>query len=270
MLLSPRDLVRNDVKEKLARDELVVSMIVRLTRSVEIAGIAKTAGMDSVYVDMEHNSFALDTTGQICMACQAMDVTPLVRVPSLAAEVIARTLDAGALGIVAPHVHSVRQAQDVVRAAKFAPLGERSLSGAMPQLHFRSFPAVETMAAMNEATAVIIMIESHEALADVEAIAAVEGVDILLVGTNDLCSCFGIAGQYDHQLVKDAYARTLDACGRHGKHLGIGGLGSRPDLMADFVRLGARYVSLGNDLTFLLGACSAKVSEIRQAAARHL
>jgi 4-hydroxy-2-oxoheptanedioate aldolase len=85
MSLSPRDLVRNNVKEKLARDELIVSMIVRLTRSVEIVGIAKTAGMDSVYVDMEHNSFTLDTTGQICMACQAMDVMPLVRVPSLGA-----------------------------------------------------------------------------------------------------------------------------------------------------------------------------------------
>src|SRR4051794_34328753 len=126
MALSPRDLVRNNVKDKLARDEVVLSMIVRLTRGVEIAAIAHTAGFDSIYVDMEHNSFSLDATGQICMAAQAIGMTPLVRVPSLSPEGIARTLDAGALGIIAPHVHSAGEAREVVRAAKFAPIGERS------------------------------------------------------------------------------------------------------------------------------------------------
>ncbi|MCS6922131.1 MAG: aldolase/citrate lyase family protein [Elioraea sp.] len=256
------------MKEKLAKDELVISMIVRLTRGVEIASIAQTAGFDSIYVDMEHNSFSLDATGQICMAAQAMGVTPLVRVPSLAPEMIARTLDAGALGIVAPHVHSAREADEVVRAAKFAPIGERSLPGAMPQLRFRTFPAAETMVAMNDATAVVLMIESREALADVEAIAAVEGVDMLLVGTNDLCRSLGIAGQYDHSAVKDAYARTIEACRRHGKHVGVGGLGSRPDLIEAIVAMGARYVSLGDDLTFLLAGCTAGVKRMREATAR--
>jgi len=263
MASSPREFVRNAVKEKLARDEVVLSMIVRLTRGVEIAGIAEIAGLDSLYVDMEHNSFSLDTTGQICMAAQAFGVTPLVRVPSLAPEAIARTLDAGALGIVAPHVHSAQQAAEVVRAAKFHPIGERSLPGAMPQLRFRSFPAPETMAAMNDATAVVIMMESREALEDVEAIAAVEGVDLLLVGTNDLCRSLGIAGQYDHPLVRDAFARTIAACRRNGKHAGIGGLGSRSDLMQEIVEMGARYVSLGNDLTFLLNGATAAIKALR-------
>jgi 2-keto-3-deoxy-L-rhamnonate aldolase RhmA len=267
MAMSPRDLVRNVVKEKLARDELVLSMIVRLTRGIEIASIAQTAGFDSLYVDMEHNSFSLDTTGQICMACQATGIPALVRVPSLAPEAIARTLDAGALGIVAPHVHSAREAEEVVRAAKFSPIGERSLPGGMPQLRFRSFPAPETMAAMNDATAVVIMMESREALDDVEAIAAVEGVDLLLVGTNDLCRSLGIAGQFDHPAVKDAFARTIAACRRHGKHAGIGGLGSRPDLMHEIVGMGARFVSLGNDLTFLLNGCAAAAKAMRDATA---
>jgi 2-keto-3-deoxy-L-rhamnonate aldolase RhmA len=266
MASSPRDYARNTVKEKLARDELVLSMIVRLTRGIEIASIAQTAGFDSLYVDMEHNSFSLDATGQICMAAQAVGVTPMVRVPSLSPEVIARTLDAGALGIIAPHVPSATEAAAVVRAAKFAPIGERSLPGPMPQLRFRSFPAAETMAAMNDATAVVMMMESREALEDVEAIAAVEGVDLLLVGTNDLCRSLGIAGQYDHPMVKEAYARTIAACRRHGKHAGIGGLGSRPDLMQAIVGMGARYVSLGNDLTFLLSGGVAAVKALRSTA----
>ena len=263
--MSPRELVHNAMKQKLARDEVVLSMIVRLTRGIEIAAIAQTAGFDSLYVDMEHNSFTLDATGQICMACQATGIPALVRVPSLSPEVIARTLDAGALGIIAPHVHTAQEAEAVVRAAKFAPLGERSLPGAMPQLRFRSFPAPETMAAMNDATAVVIMMESREALENVEAIAAVPGVDLLLVGTNDLCRSLGIAGQYDHPLVIEAFARTIEACRRHGTYVGIGGLGSRPDLMQRIVGMGARFVSLGNDLTFLLNGCAAATKAMRAA-----
>src|SRR5271169_709147 len=98
------DILRNHVKEKLARGEVVASMTVRLTRGVEIARIAKTAGFDSLYVDMEHSSFSLETTGQICMAALEVGITPLVRVPGLAE--VSRVLDAGALGIIAPHVQS--------------------------------------------------------------------------------------------------------------------------------------------------------------------
>jgi 2-keto-3-deoxy-L-rhamnonate aldolase RhmA len=186
------------VKDKLARDQVVASMIVRLVRTVEIAQIARSAGFDSFYVDMEHNSFSFDTTGQLCMAGLAAGIAPFVRVPSIAPHHISRVLDGGALGVIAPHVHSVRDAEIVVRAAKFAPLGERSIAGGLPHLQYRTFSAAETIEALNEATMVVIMIESAEALADVNEIAAVEGVDLLLIGTNDLCSSLGIPGQLDH------------------------------------------------------------------------
>src|SRR3984957_3563211 len=98
------DVLRNHVKEKLARGEVVASMTVRLIRGIEIARIAKTAGFDSLYVDMEHSSFSLETMGQICMAALEVGITPFVRVPGLAD--VQRILDAGALGIIAPHVRS--------------------------------------------------------------------------------------------------------------------------------------------------------------------
>src|SRR6202166_3103454 len=98
------DVLRNHVKEKLARGEVVASMTVRLIRGIEIARIAKTAGFDSLYVDMEHSSFSLETTGQICMAALAAGVTPLVRVSGVAE--VSRVLDGGALGVIAPHIRS--------------------------------------------------------------------------------------------------------------------------------------------------------------------
>ncbi len=76
-------LLRNHAKEKLSRGEPVYSMTVRLVRTVDIAAIASTAGFDSVYIDLEHSSFSLEAAGQICMACNSLGVTPLVRVPGL-------------------------------------------------------------------------------------------------------------------------------------------------------------------------------------------
>src|SRR5271155_2898194 len=254
------DVLRNNVKDKLARGEVVASMTVRLVRGVEIALIAKTAGFDSLYVDMEHSSFSLETTGQICIAALDAGVTPLVRVPGVA--VVQQVLDAGALGVIAPHVQSAAAARDYVRAAKYPPLGERSNAGPLPHLQYRSFPAAQANAALDAATMVIVQFESDEALAKADEIVAVDGVDMVLIGTNDLLADWGIPGQYEHARVRDAYARTIAACRRHGKHVGVGGLASRPQLAAEFVHMGARYVSTGTDLGFLLAACAAKAKEV--------
>lgn len=262
MKLTARELARNGVKEKLAKDELVVSMAVRLVRTIEIAEIARTAGFDSIYVDLEHSSFSLDTTGQICMAALAVGVTPFVRIASTAPEYIGRVLDGGALGIIAPHVHSAEDAEKIVQAAKFPPLGDRSFTGSLPHLRFQSFPTEEVFDALNEATMVTVMIESSAALAAVDEIAAVKGVDMLFIGTNDLCSSLGIPGKLDHQLVRDAYAKSIEACRKNGKHLGIGGLSAQPKLVAELIKLGARYFSAGTDLSFLLNAATSKARQM--------
>jgi 2-keto-3-deoxy-L-rhamnonate aldolase RhmA len=254
------ELLRNHVKEKLGRGEVVASMTVRLIRGIEIARIAKTAGFESLYVDLEHASFSLDTTGQICIAALEAGITPLVRVPGIAE--VSRVLDGGALGVIAPHVQSADDAQAYVAAAKFPPLGHRSAAGPLPHLHYRSFPAAVANAALNAATLLIVQFESEQALSQAEAIAAVEGVDLVMIGSNDLLADWGLAGQYEHARLRDAYARTIAVCRKHGKHVGIGGLASRPDLATEFVRMGARYVSTGTDLGFLLAACTAKAKEV--------
>jgi 4-hydroxy-2-oxoheptanedioate aldolase len=258
------DILRNTVKEKLARDEVVASMTVRLVRGIEIAQIARTAGFDTLYVDVEHSSLSLETTGQICIAALAAGIAPFVRVPANTPEYISRVLDGGALGVIAPHVRSPAEAREVVRAAKFPPLGERSNPGHLAQLEFRSFPAAEVAAAMNDATMVIVQFESAAALDAAEAIMAVDGVDLALIGLNDLLADWGMPGQYDHPRVREAYARAIAACRKHGKHCGVGGLATRPDLVAEFVRMGARYVSTGTDLAFLLGACSARAKQVKE------
>ncbi|VVJ21584.1 2 [Amycolatopsis camponoti] len=251
-------LLRNPVKEKLARGEPVYSMTVRLVRTIDIAAIAHTAGFDSVYIDLEHSSFSLEAAGQICMACNHLGITPLVRVPGLDPAFIARVMDSGAMGIVVPGVQSADEARTAVLAVKHAPRGERSLAGAAPQLHYRSLPADQTVRELDDASMVVAQIESQAGLDAAEAIAAVDGVDILLVGANDLSVELGVAGKMDHPLVHEAYLHVIDACRKHGKTVGIGGLGGRPDLIRRYLELGGGYVSTGNDISFLTAAATQK------------
>ncbi len=260
---SVRDIVRNSVKEKLARGEVVASMTVRLVPTVEIVRIAKTAGFDTIYIDLEHSSFSMETTSQLCIMALEAGVPAFVRVPANTPEYISRVLDGGAFGVIAPGVRSAAEARAVVAAAKYPPIGERGLSGALPHLQFRSFPAAEALPALNDATMVIVQFESAASLAAMEEIVAVEGVDMVLIGTNDLMVDLGIPGQYDHPKVRDAYQRTIAACRKHGKHVGVGGFGSRPDLIEQYVKLGGRYVSTGTDLAFLMAACAQRAKQVR-------
>ena len=236
-------------------------MTVRLTRSVEIARLAKTAGFDSLYIDLEHSSLSLETTSQICCAALTCGIAPLVRVPQV--ELIQRVLDGGALGIIAPDVRNAEQAREVVRAAKYPPLGERGFASVLAQLQYRTVPTRDLYAALNDATMVIVQFESAEAIDNADEIFAVEGVDMALFGTNDLTADMGIPGDYEHPRVRDAYARAIAAAKKHGKHVGVGGLAARPKLTAEFVKMGARYVSTGTDLGFLLGAATEQARQVR-------
>lgn len=259
-----RDVAVNSVKEKLQRGEVVASITVRLVPTVEIVRIAKTAGFDSLYIDLEHSSFSLETASQLCIMALEAGVPAFVRVPANTPEYVSRVLDGGALGVIAPGVSSAAEARAVVAAAKYPPLGARGLSGGLPQLGFRSLPAAQALPALNEATTVMVQFESAASLAAMDEIVAVEGVDMVMIGSNDLLADLGHPGEYDHPKLRDAYERTIAACRKRGKHVGVGGLASRPDLVAQFVKMGARYVSTGTDLGFLMAECQKRVKQVRE------
>lgn len=264
MSVAKAGILRNGLKDKLMSGEVAISMAVRLTRTIEIVQIANNAGFDSLYIDNEHGSMTSDATGQICVASLLAGITPLVRVPNQSADTIARALDAGALGVIVPHIRSAREARDAVQAAKFPPDGARSISTALPQLDYQPTSIAELVQTINNATMVVAMIETQEAILNIREIAEVDGVDMLLVGTNDLTIEMGVAGQYDSPIVRDAYLRALEACHRSNKCLGIGGLSSRPDIMRDLIGRGARFVSVGHDLAFLAETAAKKSRDFRQ------
>src|SRR5262245_57483059 len=146
--VQPRDILRNSVKEKLARGEIVASMTVRLVPGNEIVRIAKTAGFDTIYVDLEHSSFSIDTASQLSTMALEAGIPAFVRVPSNTPDYISRVLDGGALGIIAPGVQSAHEARAVLDAAKYPPAGRRGFAPGLPQLEFRSVPAPEALPAL--------------------------------------------------------------------------------------------------------------------------
>lgn len=115
-MAEPQLLLKNSMREKMLRNEIASTLSIKLVRSVELPMMAKTAGFDGVLIDMEHSSFDLDTTGQICMAALYANITPIVRAPSKEPFFVSRILDGGALGVIVPHIRSVQDAKDVVAA----------------------------------------------------------------------------------------------------------------------------------------------------------
>jgi 2-keto-3-deoxy-L-rhamnonate aldolase RhmA len=252
----------NSIKEKMAKGEVAYTLSVKMVRSVEISMMAKTSGFDGILIDLEHSSFDLDTCSQICMSALYAGIAPIVRAPSKDPFFVSRILDGGALGVIVPHIRTVQDAKDVVAAAKFQPVGCRSSTNGLPHFQFRSLPAKVANPVCNASTLVIPMIETLEALELVDEIAAVDGVDSLLIGTNDLTAEMGIPGDYENIRVTEAYERTIAACNKVGKWVGVGGLHARLDLVEKFCAMGARWVMAATDGPLLMAGASKRGAEM--------
>ncbi len=250
------------LKKKLAKGELSLCLTVRYSRSVEIVQIAKLAGYDSLYLDLEHSAMTIDTCAQISLAASMAGIVALVRVPSHAHHHISRVLDGGAQGVIVPHVDNAAEARAVVEASCFPPLGSRSLAGLGP-LAGQSISAPDAYRLINENTVRVVMLESPTAIENAEEIAATDGIDMLLIGTNDLCAEMGIPGELGHDRVRAAYQSMTDACKAHGKAIGIGGIKEGP-MLEDIVAMGGRFLMGRVDGALLTQAATKEVADFRK------
>lgn len=254
--------VANRARERLAAGELSLGMALRQARTVDIGRVLDACGFDFAFIDMEHNTMGIDTAAQIAVACHDAGVTPLVRVPGYEHYLATRLLDAGAMGIVFPHVDTAEHARQLVSNCKYPPMGHRSLGGPMAQLGFRPYPRAESTAVVNKETLLVMMLETPQAIDNADAIAAVPGVDVLLIGTNDLTLEMGIAGKYDDLAVVRAYDTVITACRKHRKYPGMGGIYDHPT-MEKYVKMGARFILCGSDISFLMAGGQTRAAFLR-------
>jgi len=265
-MTSPQDpvtfpLLRNRLKERLTAGQLSICLRTTLVSTTEIAFIAHAAGFDALYVDLEHCTASLSETGQVCAAATALGLTSLVRLSSASDTASGKLLDAGSQGIIAPHVDTPAQARDVVAASKFPPLGDRSAPGPTFQLGYASVSLSQLGQHMNDATLVVVMLESQDGIDNAAEIASVDGVDMVLVGTSDLTYQLGVPGEHGHPVIRDAYQKVADSCAGQAA-FGVAGV-SDLALIADYVALGARFVSAGRDVDFLLDGARKRVDSLR-------
>src|SRR5208282_1434147 len=176
---------------------------------------------------------------------------------------MSRVLDGGAQGVIVPDVNTSVQAEAIVSACRFPPLGRRSVMGLGPALGYRAVPLSELNPRLNAETAVIVMLETAEGIENADAIAAVDGIDCLLIGSGDLTTDYGIPGQVDHPRLRAAYERVAEACRAHGKVLGVGGIRHNVALQGELIRLGARFVIAGTDVNYVLAGARQDTTALR-------
>jgi len=252
----------NHAKRQLQAGQLALGLILRQARTVDIAAIARACGFDWLSMDMEHTSLDMDTAAQIAAAALPAGISALVRIPGKEPHHATRLLDAGAQGVIIPHVDTAEDAALFVSHCKYPPAGHRSTASVLPQLGFQSISGDEAMQAVNAETLIVAMLETPRAIDNADAIAAVPGVDVLLIGTNDLCAEMGIAGQFGDPKLEQAYRRVTAACKAHGKYAGMAGLHD-PKLAAKFVEMGVRFIGGGTDLSFLMAGARQRTSFLR-------
>jgi 2-keto-3-deoxy-L-rhamnonate aldolase RhmA len=255
-------ILRNPARDRLDAGELALGVGLRQSRTVDIPAIMKACGYDWLFLDLEHNSMDLDTAVQISVAALGAGIAPIARVPAGQFWLATRLLDGGAMGIVMPHVDTVEEAREIADRLRYPPQGHRSIAGGLPHFGYAAVGTAAACAALNAATLVVVMLETPLAIENAAAIAAVPGIDSLLIGTSDLTIEMGIAGQFADDRVVAAYRAVTGACRAHGKFAGIGGV-YEEGLLRRYIGMGVRLVLGGGDLGFMMAAATERAKVLR-------
>ncbi len=254
--------VANHALDKLRNGQFVFGILVRLNCTIEMARVAEACDHDFLFLDMQHGGMSIETAIKVCHAALSTTVTPLVRIPSKQALDAFRLLDNGAMGIVAPDVETAEEARHLVSVCRFPPLGKRSVAAGYAQLGYETMPIDEACRALNRNTMVVAMIESAKGVENADEIAAVEGIDVVHVGSNDLLTEMGISDQMGSDRHYELCAKVAKACQAHGKFFGVGGARA-PEQQAKLVEMGARFMTTNSDLAYLLAGARERAKFLR-------
>lgn len=239
--------ISNPFRTRILAGQVTAVMTIKIVTSNEIAMMCAMAGIQAMFIDMEHSALTIAAVAQLILACNYVGVSPLIRTPSKSHWHISRLLDAGAAAVIIPHVESVAEVKDLVKAAKYAPIGARGCANNQPLLNFQTVPTRIQNEVLNRETMLLPMIETPAAVDLVDEFLAVEGVDGILIGSNDLCTDLGIPGDYDNPIYQDVVTKIVLAGKKAGKPIGIGGIGGRLDLLEKWFQMGATWSLSGGD-----------------------
>jgi 2-keto-3-deoxy-L-rhamnonate aldolase RhmA len=242
----------NAVKERLAGGGVALGSMVFEFFTPGIARICANAGAQFVMYCMEHTGAGFEALKPQFALCRALGVVPLVRVPATEYHFVARALDVGALGVMVPLVDTREQAERIVSFTRYPPQGRRGAAFGFAHDDYQGGDVLEKMRTIHERTLVICMIETRAGLDNVEAIAAVDGVDVIWLGHFDLTNFLGIPGNFSHPQYREAVKRIADAARKHGKAAGY--MAASAELGREYLGHGYRMIASGTDQGLLQNA----------------
>jgi len=225
--------------------------------AVEIAADLK---FDWLLIDLEHGNGSFADLRSMLLACRGSSAAPIVRIRSVDADAVKFVLDSGAAGIMFPFVNSVAEARAAVQYSKYPPMGTRGVAAVIRATEYGRH-SVSYLQEANQQTLVVCQIETMQGVEAAEAIAAVEGVDVLFVGPMDLSVNLGCPGDFTQPHFIEALKKVIHACHQHGK---VAGILSRPPLVKQHRELGMQFIALGSDVTAVMSGLQQSLDGIRQ------
>ena len=256
-------MIENKVKRALLSGGTCVGTMITDARTPAIAQVLANAGFDYFILDTEHGAFSMETVADLMLMSRLVGIAPFVRVPDGDYPWIARTLDAGALGIMLPRVRTREQVEAFVRYAKYPPMGERGMAAGRGNTQYRGMKLAEYAPLANEATFLILQIETREAIENIDALLSVPGVDAALIGPNDLHMSYAVPGDGEHPTVSEAIQKVLDSANRRG--LPCGTHVRDMQNLKGWRAKGMRLLMFSSDFGLMSQAGAAAVKELRAA-----
>jgi len=249
--------MENKVKRALENCEPTFGSWLQIGAYPAIAEILAIAGFEWLAVDCEHSDIAVEGFTDLARGMAGHGCLPLARVRENDTLAIRQMLDAGAMGVIVPLVNTAEEAKKAVAAAKYPPQGVRGFCFSRMNRYGVDFEAYAREA--NDNIAVVVMIESKQAVENIDAILDVEGVDGVLIGPYDLSGSYGLPGKLEDPRVTGAVQTVLEACEAHHKSAGMHLVQPTPDAILDLVERGFTFLALGVDMIFLRNAADAAV-----------
>jgi 2-keto-3-deoxy-L-rhamnonate aldolase RhmA len=242
----------NPVKKKLLKGQPVFGTFGWEFLVPGLPQIVKSAGAEFLLMDMEHSGTTYETVKTQIAACRGIDLVPMVRVPTHQYHYISRALDLGALGIMVPMVGTAEQAEFIVSCTQYPPKGRRGAAFGFASDDYQGGDVAAKIKVANARTLVMCLIETAEGIENVEAIAAVPGVDVLWLGHYDLTNFLGIPAQFEHPKYVAAIKKLVAAAQKHGKVLAC--MSGSEAWTREYWKKGFRLFSVGVDSMLLQGA----------------
>lgn len=253
----------NPLRVKLENGETIYGTMMQDSRSPSISMIMEQAGCDFLFFDMEHGPNDIGVVTDMVKVARLTKVVPLVRVPDDQYHLMARILDAGAMGIMVPRIETKEQVERIIEATHYPPFGARGCS--VPKGHNNFLPQDlwEFTEQANRENMVILQIEREKAIEDIEELISVEGVDAVVLGPNDLCLSMGVREKDSLSALEPAIQTVLDACKKFNVPCGIhiGNL----DWLIEWQKRGMKILAYSNDIVFLRNGAKAGISKLREA-----